>query len=132
MLQHYQEKGVEARVSEFIDDMAEAYRWADFVICRAGALTISELCVAGIGAILVPYPHAVDDHQTLNAEYMTKGGAAWMLPQKDLTEETLSEILAPLFSKPERISILSDAARKLAKADATENVASECRRVCYA
>ncbi|KZY64922.1 UDP-N-acetylglucosamine--N-acetylmuramyl-(pentapeptide) pyrophosphoryl-undecaprenol N-acetylglucosamine transferase [Oleiphilus sp. HI0068] len=128
----YEKYGVKAQVSEFIDDMAAAYRWADFVICRAGALTISELCVAGLGAILIPYPHAVDDHQTLNAQYMTKGGAAWLLDQQDLSESTLSEVLAPLFSKPERISILSEAARKLAKADATENVASECRRVCYA
>lgn len=130
--QRYQDSGIDARVSEFIDDMADAYRWADFVICRAGALTISELCVAGLGAILVPYPHAVDDHQTLNAEYMTTAGAAWLLPQSDLSETTLSEILLPLFSKPERISILSEAAHKLAKADATEKVASECRRVCYA
>jgi UDP-N-acetylglucosamine--N-acetylmuramyl-(pentapeptide) pyrophosphoryl-undecaprenol N-acetylglucosamine transferase len=129
---HYKQSKVEARVSEFIDDMAEAYKWADFVICRAGALTISELCVAGLGAILVPYPYAVDDHQTLNAEYMTKGGAAWLLDQSDLNEAMLSEILLPLFSKPERISILSEAAKKLAKADATEIVASECRRVCYA
>ncbi len=128
----YETSSVNARVSEFIDDMAEAYRWADFVICRAGALTISELCVAGLGAILIPYPHAVDDHQTLNAEYMTQGGAAWLLEQESLNESTLREVLAPLFSKPERISILSDAARKLAKADATEIVASECRRVCYA
>lgn len=128
----YEESGVNARVNEFIDDMAEAYKWADFVICRAGALTISELCVAGLGAILIPYPYAVDDHQTLNAEYMAQGGAAWLLDQNKLNEVTLSEILIPLFSKPERISILSEAARKLAKADATENVATECRRVCYA
>lgn len=128
----YQENGIDARVNEYIEDMAEAYKWADFVICRAGALTISELCVAGLGAILVPYPYAVDDHQTLNAEYMTKGGAAWLLDQSDLNETTLSEVLVPLFSKPERISILSEAARKLAKADATDMVATECRRVCYA
>jgi UDP-N-acetylglucosamine--N-acetylmuramyl-(pentapeptide) pyrophosphoryl-undecaprenol N-acetylglucosamine transferase len=128
----YEKFGIVARVSEFIDDMAEAYKWADFVICRAGALTISELCVAGLGAILVPYPYAVDDHQTLNAQYMTKGGAAWLLDQSELNEKNLSEVLTPLFSKPERISILSEAARKLAKADATEIVATECRRVCYA
>lgn len=132
VLADYQRNGLDARVDEYIENMGEAYQWADFVICRAGALTISELCVAGLGAILIPYPYAVDDHQTLNAEYMTKGGAAWLLDQSNLNEKTLSEVLIPLFSKPERISILSEAARKLAKADATDIVASECRRVCYA
>jgi UDP-N-acetylglucosamine--N-acetylmuramyl-(pentapeptide) pyrophosphoryl-undecaprenol N-acetylglucosamine transferase len=131
VLAKYQTANVEAKVSEFIGNMADAYRWADFVICRAGALTISELCVSGVGAILVPYPFAVDDHQTLNAKYMTNSGAAWLLPQSDLNGATLAEVLKPLFSKPERIRILSEAAHKLAKADATEKVASECRRVCY-
>jgi len=128
----YHQAGVEVKVSEFIVDMAEAYKWADFVICRAGALTISELCIAGLGAILVPYPYAVDDHQTLNASVMTKSGAAWLLPQSDLNAKTLAEMLMPLLTKRERISILSEAAHKLAKADATEKVVHECRRVCYA
>jgi len=123
---------VDAKVSAFISDMAEAYRWADFVICRAGALTVSEICVAGLGAILVPYPHAVDDHQTLNATEMVKSGAAWLLPQADLNKENLSAMLKPLLLKKERIAILSMAAHKLAIADAAEKVANECRRVCYA
>lgn len=127
----YAEHKIDANVSEFIEDMAQAYKWADFVICRAGALTISELCVAGLGAILIPYPHAVDDHQTKNAEYLVKGGAAWLLDQKDLSPNVLSEILKPLLVKKERINILSEAAHKLAQVDATENVANECRRVSY-
>ncbi len=127
----YQDAGIDARVSEFIDDMSEAYRWADFVICRAGALTVSELCVAGLGALLVPYPHAVDDHQTLNAEYMVKAGAAWLIAQQNLSPESLSEMLTPLCAKPERISLLSKAALQLAKADATERVVNECRSLCY-
>jgi len=128
----YKQVEVDAKVSEFISDMSEAYKWADLVICRAGALTISELCTVGLGAILVPYPYAVDDHQTMNASVMTSSGAAWLLPQADLRQEVLAEILRPLLRKPERISILSDAAHKLAQVDATEQVASECRRVCYA
>jgi len=128
----YKKLAVEAKITAFISDMAEAYAWADFVICRAGALTISELCTVGLGAILVPYPFAVDDHQTRNAQMMTEEGAAWLLPQEDLNAESLSEILKPLLLKKERISILSKAAHKIAHADATENVVNECRRVCNA
>lgn len=128
----YKDLKLEANITEFIGDMAEAYNWADFVICRAGALTISELCTVGLGAILVPYPFAVDDHQTKNASSMAESGAAWLLPQKDLTPESLSEILTPLLSKRERISILSEAAHKLGQPDATEKVVAECRSACYA
>ncbi len=123
---------IEVKVTEFIDDMADAYKWADFVICRAGALTISELCVAGLGSILIPYPFAVDDHQTKNAQYLVSGGAAWLLAQKDLSPNVLSEVLQPLLMKRERMNILSEAAHKLAQVDATESVANECRRACYA
>lgn len=128
----YAAHGIDAKVTEFITDMAEAYRWADFVICRAGALTVSELCVAGLGAILIPYPFAVDDHQTKNAQFMVEGGAAWLLQQSDLRPDVLAEMLSPLFLKKGRLAMLSDAARKLAKVDATEQVAEECRRICYA
>jgi len=128
----YRLHGVDAKISAFISDMAEAYQWADFVICRAGALTISELCTVGLGAILVPYPFAVDDHQTKNALSMSKSGAAWLLPQSDLKPDTLAEILKPLLSKRERISILSEAAHKLGQPDATDRVVTECRSACYA
>jgi UDP-N-acetylglucosamine--N-acetylmuramyl-(pentapeptide) pyrophosphoryl-undecaprenol N-acetylglucosamine transferase len=128
----YQNHGVEAKVTEFITDMAAAYKWADFVICRAGALTVSELCAAGLGAILIPYPFAVDDHQTENARFMVEGGAAWLLPQSELNASVLADMLTPLFAKRERLTLLSDAARKLAKVDATERVTEECRRMCYA
>ncbi|MFT7372006.1 MAG: UDP-N-acetylglucosamine--N-acetylmuramyl-(pentapeptide) pyrophosphoryl-undecaprenol N-acetylglucosamine transferase [Oleiphilaceae bacterium] len=128
----YKSLNVEVKISEFIGDMANAYQWADFVICRAGALTISELCTVGLGAILVPYPFAVDDHQTKNAMSMTESGAAWLLPQKDVTPESLAEILTPLLSKRERISILSEAAHKLGQPDATDKVVAECRSACYA
>ncbi|MFT6121968.1 MAG: UDP-N-acetylglucosamine--N-acetylmuramyl-(pentapeptide) pyrophosphoryl-undecaprenol N-acetylglucosamine transferase [Oleiphilaceae bacterium] len=128
----YEKDNVKVKVSDFITDMAEAYQWADFVICRAGALTISELCTVGLGAILVPYPFAVDDHQTKNALAMVDSGAAWVLPQSDLTAESLAEILTPLLSKRERISILSEAAHKLGQPDATDKVVAECRSACYA
>ena len=87
-------------MTAFIDDMAEAYAWADLVVCRAGALTVSELAAVGLPAILVPYPHAVDDHQTGNARYLTEAGAARLLPQGDLTPETLSGQLNELLSDP--------------------------------
>ncbi len=127
--QRYEDLGVEARVTAFIEDMAAAYRWADFVICRAGALTISELCVAGLGAILVPYPHAVDDHQTLNAKHMVDAGAAWILPQAQMSPQSLAEILEPLLAKPERIRRLGEAAHKIAQPAATEKVVAECIQV---
>lgn len=127
----YKEAGVDAKVSDFIGDMAEAYRWADFVICRSGALTVSELCAAGLGAILIPYPYAVDDHQTKNAEFLVKGGAGWILAQNSLSPDVLADVLRPLLTKRERIHILSEAAHKLAQVDATENVAKECMRVSY-
>ena len=128
----YEDNKVDAKVSAFIDDMSEAYSWADFVVCRAGALTVSELCVAGLGAILIPYPYAVDDHQTLNARWMEQAGAAWLLPQSEMNPEALSEMLRPLLTKRERIIKLSESAHKLGQPDATDQVAEECRRVCYA
>ncbi len=127
----YKKAGLSVRVEAYIEDMAAAYRWADFVICRAGALTISELCVAGLGAILVPYPYAVDDHQTLNARTMESAGAAWLLPQDKMDANTLVEVLRPLLNKRERIMRLSSAAHDLGRPDATERVAQECRSVCY-
>ena len=93
---NYEKVKVEAKVTEFIEDMAEAYEWADLVICRAGALTISELANAGVGAILVPYPYAVDDHQTANAQYLTNAGAAVLIQQEQLIPDlkvSLTELL---------------------------------------
>src|SRR5690606_22631645 len=83
--QYYREAGVTAEVTDFIADMAKAYRWADLVICRAGALTVAELAAAGVASILVPYPYAVDDHQTQNAQVLLAVGAAELLADKDLS-----------------------------------------------
>ena len=92
----YDNLGVQAECVEFIGDMVSAYRDADLVICRAGALTIAELTAAGLGALLVPYPHAVDDHQTANARFMVQAEAGLLLPQAQLTAEKLAEILEGL------------------------------------
>lgn len=89
---NYAQAGVVAHCVPFIDDMAGAYGWADIVICRAGALTIAELAAAGIASILVPYPHAVDDHQTGNARFLVKVGGAFLLQQNELTPESVALI----------------------------------------
>ena len=90
----YQARGVEARIDPFIDDMAEAYGWADLVICRSGALTVAELAAAGVGAVLVPFPYAVDDHQTANGRYLADAGAAVLVQQRELSAEVLREWVA--------------------------------------
>jgi UDP-N-acetylglucosamine--N-acetylmuramyl-(pentapeptide) pyrophosphoryl-undecaprenol N-acetylglucosamine transferase len=122
---------VNASVEPFIKDMAEAYGWADLVICRAGALTISELCAAGVGALLVPFPHAVDDHQTRNADYMVKAGAALLMPQHKLTESLLADTLADLLANPQRLVDMARAARTLARPDATERVVNYCLEAAH-
>ena len=114
------------KVTEFIDDMAAAYQWADVVICRAGALTVSELAMAATPAIFVPLPHAVDDHQTKNAKYLVDRGAAKLLPQKDLTSTQLAQMLNSLFISDKVVESMSKAAHDAAHADATIRVADIC------
>ena len=130
--QHYARLEIDARVVEFIDDMAEAYAWADVVICRAGALTISELCAAGLGAVLVPFPYAVDDHQTHNAQYLVKGDAGILLPQDELNKERLAQLLKELIGKGREQAIkFACAARNLAMPKATEHVAQLCLEAAH-
>jgi len=119
----YAAAGVEAHTVSFIDDMAGAYAWADVVICRAGALTIAELAAAGVASILVPFPHAVDDHQTANARFLVHAGAAMLLPQSELTPERLS--LLRNLTRPQLLE-MAEKARALARPDATANVAQTC------
>lgn len=109
----YVAAGVTATLRPFINDMDAAYQWADMVICRAGALTIAELCSAGLGAIFIPYPYAVDDHQTANAEFMVKHGAALCCQQKNLTPAHLAVILTELQAQPERRLEMAKAAHLL-------------------
>ncbi len=117
------------RVEPFIENMAEAYRWADVAVCRAGALTISELAQMGVPAILVPFPHAVDDHQTANAQFLVKSGAAILIQQKDLNSTQLAEILDNFIENPEQLQKMATAARQCAKPEATQQVIRHCLEV---
>lgn len=120
---NYQAAGVQAHCVAFIDDMAGAYEWADLVICRAGALTVAELAAAGVASILVPFPHAVDDHQTSNARFLAAAGGAILLPQDDFTPEAVS--LLRNYSR-DQLQQMAEKAREMARPDATEAVAAEC------
>lgn len=128
--QYYSALQVEARVMPFISDMAEAYAWADIVICRAGAMTISELSNVGLAAILVPFPFAVDDHQTANARILVEAGAALLLPQDRMDATTLASHLRDLFTQGRsRLQVMAEAAHRLATPDATMRVAEACLEV---
>lgn len=122
----YLDAGLAARVVPFIEDMASTYQWADLVICRAGALTLAELCAAGLPAILIPYPHAVDDHQTANARHLAEHGAALVLPDATLDTEALVACLKPLLVEEGLRAAMAAAARRLARPDATAAVANCC------
>lgn len=114
----YERLGVEAEILPFIDDMAAVYDWADLVICRAGALTVCEIAAAGVASVLIPFPHAVDDHQTANARFLSDAGAACLFQQRDLKPASFATTLRELLSRP-RLAEMAVAARKLAKPDAT-------------
>lgn len=120
----YEQSGVNADIRAFLDDMANQYAHADVVICRAGALTIAELAAAGVASVLVPFPHAVDDHQTYNARFLSEQGAAVLLPQTELNAEKLAQLLREMTR--EKLLAMAQAARNLAKPDATQQVAQVC------
>jgi UDP-N-acetylglucosamine--N-acetylmuramyl-(pentapeptide) pyrophosphoryl-undecaprenol N-acetylglucosamine transferase len=117
---------VSGDVTAFIGDMAEALAWADLVICRAGALTIAELAAAGVGAVLVPYPHAVDDHQTHNARYLVDAGAARLVGDAALTADTLAALLRLLCADRSTLLSMAIAARGLAQPDAAAELLRSC------
>lgn len=119
----YRELGIAARVEAFIEDMAAAYAWADLVVCRAGALTVSELAAAGIGAILVPFPAAVDDHQTRNARFLTEAGAAVLISDSDLTAERLAAEIRQLSADRGRLLEMARRARGRAMPGAADALA---------
>ena len=120
---NYAAAGVPAHCVPFIEDMAGAYEWADLVVCRAGALTVAELAAAGVASILVPFPHAVDDHQTGNAKFLVNVGGAFLLPQGELSPEAIA--LIRNYSRGQLLE-MAEKARSLAKPDATEEVANIC------
>ena len=129
----YTAAGVAANVVPFIDDMAGAYEWTDVVVCRAGALTVAELCAAGLEAVLVPFPHAVDDHQTANARAMVDVGGARIVTDASLNEadaaRSLAQLLVDLFADREQILTAANASRSLAKPDAASTIARHCMEV---
>jgi UDP-N-acetylglucosamine--N-acetylmuramyl-(pentapeptide) pyrophosphoryl-undecaprenol N-acetylglucosamine transferase len=128
----YQRAGIGARVVPYIEHMHEAYAWADLVVCRAGAMTIAELSAVGLASILVPYPHAVDDHQTANARYLTAIGAAELMPECNLDNAGLAALLGELLSDPGRLQRMAEAARAAGQPRASELVAAICMEVAYA
>ncbi|HEX7342495.1 MAG TPA: undecaprenyldiphospho-muramoylpentapeptide beta-N-acetylglucosaminyltransferase [Rhodanobacteraceae bacterium] len=125
----YAKAGIEAEIAPFIGDMAAAYAWADLVVCRAGALTVAELCATGLAALLVPFPHAVDDHQTRNAEALVNTGAAVIVQERDLQDDTLATHLRGLLENRARLADMAAAARTLAKPEAARTIAARCLEV---
>ena len=127
--QAYAKAGVEAQIVPFIEDMAGTYAWADLAVCRAGALTLAELTAAGLGAVLVPFPHAVDDHQTRNAEALVAAGAAELIQERDLDVQALAQRIEALLDNRGKLIAMAEAARTLAKPDAAQVIARACVEV---
>ena len=137
-LQAYQNSGINAQINmlvnsginiklvDFINDMPNAYAWADVVICRAGALTVAEIAAAGVASIFIPFPHAVDDHQTKNAQFLVKSGAALILDERELTVDKLRDMLKDLAANQGKLLTMAKAARKLAKPEALDKVVDCC------
>ena len=125
---NYTAAGVSAQLTPFIDDTAQAFANADLVICRAGASTVTEIAAVGAAALFVPFPFAVDDHQTRNARFLVDQGAGWLLPQHELTPERLADVL----QKTERPALLACAmqAKKLEKTDASAHIVAACEELC--
>ena len=124
VLARYQERGVAVEVVRFIDDIAARYAETDLIVCRAGATTIAEIAAAGIASVLVPYPHAVDDHQTINARFLAERRAALLIPQGELTAQRLADAISGLTR--ERLLAMAQAARAAGKPEATRAVAQVC------
>lgn len=126
----YKEYGLNAKVDAFIEKMDEAYAWADLVIARAGATTIAELANVGIGSILIPFPFAVDDHQTMNAKILQNCDAAILIQQKEMTETKLRDILLGLQAHRARLIEMAVAAKTVAAPDALQKILEQCLGVC--
>ncbi len=132
VVKSYEQEDIDSgkvKITEFITDIAIAYQWADVVICRAGALTVSELAMAGTPAIFVPLPHAVDDHQTKNALYLVDSDAAKLLPQAKLTNESVTKLITELFERPETLADMAKASLNAGNSDASQKVAKLCQQL---
>ena len=125
--ERYRKAGVEATVTAFVDDVAEVYAWADVAVCRAGASTVAELSATGVGAILVPYPWAADDHQTANARFLERRGAAYVVPETGDIAARLALLLEELAADRARRLAMAEAAWRSGQRDAAERVAACCR-----
>jgi UDP-N-acetylglucosamine--N-acetylmuramyl-(pentapeptide) pyrophosphoryl-undecaprenol N-acetylglucosamine transferase len=126
----YQAHGVDATVVPFVDDMAARYAETDLIVCRAGATTVAEIAAAGIASILVPYPHSMDDHQTINARFLADRGAALLVPQRELSAQRLAEVLSG-FTR-ERLLAMAQSARAAGRPGATQAVAQACMELAGA
>ncbi len=124
--QIYTDLQIEASVEPFIKDMAAAYQWADLIICRAGAMTVAEVSIVGIPSIFIPYPYAVDDHQTANARYLTDKNLAKLIQETELTESILVKAIEELCQSQQHLNKLAVEIRKLGKVNATQLVAEQC------
>ncbi|NNC76461.1 MAG: undecaprenyldiphospho-muramoylpentapeptide beta-N-acetylglucosaminyltransferase [Woeseiaceae bacterium] len=122
----YAGSGIDVELTPFIEDMASAYEWADLVVCRAGALTIAELCAVGLPALLIPYPSAVDDHQTANARPLVDAGAALLIDERDLSAANLCASLKDWFCERSILQSRADKARSLARPDALKRISGIC------
>ena len=124
---HYAAAGVEAELTPFIDDTASAFAAADIIVCRAGASTVTEIAAVGAAAVFVPFPSAVDDHQTTNAEFLVNAGGGWLVQQRDLTAEGLAKML----SNMERLALMDKAlkAKNMQKINATREVVNACEEL---
>jgi len=125
----YRRKGLKVEVVRFIDDMAGAYASASLVICRAGATSIAEITAVGLPSILIPYPFAADDHQTVNARSMSEAGASVMIPQDKLTGKTLADAVRRLYGRPGELKAMREKARSLGRPDAASAIADNFLRV---
>ena len=114
---------------EYIDDMAAVYRKADLVICRAGAMTVAEICAGGLAALLVPYPYAAGDHQKTNADYLASKGAAIAMDESDFSAQQLARTVGELQNDRARLLLIGEKARALARLDAAQKVTARCLEV---
>ena len=130
VLWSYQQEDLQVQVDEFIDDMAKAYAWADLIVCRSGAITLAEIAAVGLGSVLVPYPYAVDDHQTQNARSYVDAGAACLLPESEMTAEKIATLLETLLADDERLVSMAEAAKNLGHINASKRVADACLDAC--
>ncbi len=128
----WRQAGIRCRVEPFIEDMAQAYEWCDLIICRSGAMTVSEICCAGVAAIFVPYPHAVSDHQAANADYLVQNQAAFMVREEGFASGEWLQILSDLSRDRSRLVAMANAARGLAKPAATQDVVARCLEALHA